>query len=97
MLHACCLYIQVVSNSIALYPNHHELVNHVLQTLLYACQRMADDKLLRDYHVPPVSSPHTLKLACHDTRRACVLLLVTHTNFLTRQTVFHVCVQYHDV
>lgn len=45
------------SCQIALYPNYHELVNHVLQTLMYACQHMADDKLLRDYHVPPVSSP----------------------------------------
>ena len=27
-----------------------------LQTLMYACQRMDNDKLLRDYHVPPVSS-----------------------------------------
>ena len=26
-----------------------------LQTLMYACQRMDNDKQLREYHVPPVS------------------------------------------
>ena len=28
-----------------------------LQTLMYACQRMDNDKQLREYHVPPVSFP----------------------------------------
>ena len=40
----------------------------VLQTLMYACQRMENDKQLREYHVPPVRlSPLTTvsHLAAH--------------------------------
>jgi hypothetical protein len=32
---------------------------HHKQTLIYAGQRMEDDKLLEDYHVPPVCTLHT--------------------------------------
>lgn len=42
----------------------------VLQTLMYACQRMEDDKQLQEYHVPPVrpSPPDTrVTLSCSDT------------------------------
>lgn len=52
----------------------------LMQTLMYACQRMADDKSLRDYHVPPVrllcaqtthaAFPHKLTLIC----QCCILL-----------------------
>ncbi len=31
------------------------LSTSTLQTLMYACQRMDNDKQLQEYHVPPVS------------------------------------------
>ena len=45
--------------SVATYTINSE---HVLQTLIYACQRMADDRLLREYHVPPVSASDSVAL-----------------------------------
>ena len=42
----------------------------VLQTLMYACQRMENDKQLHEYHVPPVSLPPPdtrVTLSCSDT------------------------------
>ena len=37
---------------------------HCKQTLIYAAQRMENDKLLADYHVPPVCSLHRILITC---------------------------------